>query len=377
MYCIVTDVERPSGHSTPRSERSVRHLRRAVGPVLAMVTVFSCTVLPVLSTGPANAATEGSLQAQATQLEQQISSAQSEIEGLSQKYDEAESQITSLQSQITTTQNKINADHQQVANDQQTLRKAALNAYINDGSEVSTNPFFSSNQSSAAAQQEYGNVANGDLNTAVDNLHIAQGVLNAQESSLSTQKQQEESAASAANNALASSNAQEQTLDGDLSQVKGQLATLVAQQQAASSAAEARTTARVIGSSTYNGPPIPYSSGPAGVAVRAAESQLGVPYVWGGESPGEGFDCSGLVAWAWGQAGVDLPHYSGAQYDDSTPVPVSQMQPGDLLFYGPGGDQHVAMYIGAGMMVEAPHTGAYVWNTPVRLGDGFVGVGRP
>jgi cell wall-associated NlpC family hydrolase len=115
--------------------------------------------------------------------------------------------------------------------------------------------------------------------------------------------------------------------------------------------------------------------------VQAAESQIGVPYVWGGESPkgsaSPGFDCSGLTAWSWGQAGVGLPHYSGAQMADSTPVPVSDLQPGDLLFYGPGGSEHVAMYVGGGSMIEAPYTGASVWITGLRLGDGFVGAGRP
>ena len=96
--------------------------------------------------------------------------------------------------------------------------------------------------------------------------------------------------------------------------------------------------------------------------MQAAESQIGVPYVWGGESPkgsaSPGFDCSGLTAWSWGQVGVGLPHYSGAQMADSTPVPISDLQPGDLLFYGPGGSEHVAMYVVPGTMIEAPYTGA-------------------
>jgi cell wall-associated NlpC family hydrolase len=123
-------------------------------------------------------------------------------------------------------------------------------------------------------------------------------------------------------------------------------------------------------------PPPPSSAGGAG-AVQAAESQLGVPYVWGGETPGVGFDCSGLTAWAWGQVGVSLPHYSGGQMADSAPVPVSDLQPGDLLFYGPGGADHVAMYVGGGSMIEAPYTGAVVRITGLRLGDGFAGAGRP
>jgi cell wall-associated NlpC family hydrolase len=62
---------------------------------------------------------------------------------------------------------------------------------------------------------------------------------------------------------------------------------------------------------------------------------------------------------------------------DSTPVSISDLQPGDLLFYGPGGSDHVAMYVGGDTMIEAPHTGAVVWLTPLRLGDDFVGAGRP
>ena len=74
---------------------------------------------------------------------------------------------------------------------------------------------------------------------------------------------------------------------------------------------------------------------------------------------------------------MPLPHYSGAQMADSTPVPISDLEPGDLLFYGPGGSEHVAMYVSPGEMIEAPYTGASVWLTAVRFGDGFVGAGRP
>jgi cell wall-associated NlpC family hydrolase len=62
---------------------------------------------------------------------------------------------------------------------------------------------------------------------------------------------------------------------------------------------------------------------------------------------------------------------------DSTPVPISDLEPGDLLFYGPGGSEHVAMFVGGNTMIEAPDTGNVVWLTGLRLGDGFVGAGRP
>ena len=125
--------------------------------------------------------------------------------------------------------------------------------------------------------------------------------------------------------------------------------------------------------------PIPVAPGGNG-AVAAARTQLGVPYVWGGETPGVGFDCSGLVQWAWRQAGVNLPRTSGAQFAASTPISVADLEPGDLLFYGPSGSDHVAMYIGGGMMIEAPETGQLVHITPLRLGgygESFAGAGRP
>ena len=66
--------------------------------------------------------------------------------------------------------------------------------------------------------------------------------------------------------------------------------------------------------------------------------------------------------------GVYLPHYSGYQYNSGRKVPLSQMAPGDMIFWGPGGGTHVALYLGGGMMVEAPHSGAVVRISPVRYG---------
>lgn len=90
-------------------------------------------------------------------------------------------------------------------------------------------------------------------------------------------------------------------------------------------------------------------------AAQIALQAVGIPYRWGGSSPGGGFDCSGLVYWAYGQLGIALPHSSYAQYDLGRPVPLSQLAPGDLLFFA--GLGHVGLYIGGGRMVHAPHSG--------------------
>jgi cell wall-associated NlpC family hydrolase len=94
-----------------------------------------------------------------------------------------------------------------------------------------------------------------------------------------------------------------------------------------------------------------------GGVVGIAMQFLGVPYSWGGASP-SGFDCSGLVAYAYGQMGVSLPHYAAAQYGMGVPVSRDQLQAGDLVFFN--GLSHVGIYIGGGQFVHAPHSGDVV-----------------
>jgi cell wall-associated NlpC family hydrolase len=112
--------------------------------------------------------------------------------------------------------------------------------------------------------------------------------------------------------------------------------------------------------------------------IKRAGSQMGVPYSWGGGNAAGpsngidsgsgtiGFDCSGLILYAFAGVGIKLPHYSGAQYDMGRKIPSSQMRRGDVIFYGPGGSQHVTLYLGDGQMLEAPYTGSTVKVSPVR-----------
>lgn len=107
-------------------------------------------------------------------------------------------------------------------------------------------------------------------------------------------------------------------------------------------------------------PPAPNPDGEGMIAVQAALTRIGSPYSWGAAGP-SAFDCSGLVMWAFGQAGVNLPHSSQALAQGGQPVSMDQMQPGDLITYYSDAS-HVGIYIGDGMMVHAS-----TYGTPVRV----------
>ena len=118
---------------------------------------------------------------------------------------------------------------------------------------------------------------------------------------------------------------------------------------------------------------------PAQVAafLKAALSRVGMPYVWGAAGP-TAFDCSGLVQWSFAQAGIAMPRVAADQARTGPAVPVGQLQPGDLLFYhfdptAPGYISHVAIYLGKGLMLQAPQPGQNVEVVPVDLGSGFAG----
>ena len=138
-----------------------------------------------------------------------------------------------------------------------------------------------------------------------------------------------------------------------------------------SPAASPQTTVR--GNRLYGAQAIEY-------VIRRAGTQISVPYSWGGGSltgPSRGvdqgagtvgFDCSGLTRFAFAGVGVLLPRWSGDQYNAGRKVPPAQAKRGDLLFWGPGGSQHEAIYLGGGKMLEAQQTGVPIKISPVRTG---------
>lgn len=113
--------------------------------------------------------------------------------------------------------------------------------------------------------------------------------------------------------------------------------------------------------------------------IRRGASQMGVPYSWGGgalngpsagvdyDAGKIGYDCSGFTRYAFAGVGVQIPKFSGDQYNTGRKVPQSQAKRGDLLFWGPGGSQHVAIYLGGGKMLEASGSAEKVTVSPVRM----------
>jgi cell wall-associated NlpC family hydrolase len=142
--------------------------------------------------------------------------------------------------------------------------------------------------------------------------------------------------------------------------------------------------ASLAGVPTFLAPPDiqPPTNTLGGQAVALAYQFLGVPYVWGGETP-MGFDCSGLTMYVYGQLGIKLGHYTGFQYYAGLRVPRDQLQPGDLVFFRAnslGVPQHEGMYVGGGSFIHAPHTGDVVRISSLfetRYALAYVGAVRP
>lgn len=125
-------------------------------------------------------------------------------------------------------------------------------------------------------------------------------------------------------------------------------------------------------------PPPPSTNGGVSAVLAYARAQIGKPYQWGGDGPNS-FDCSGLTMRAWQRAGVNLSHYTGAQWAETARVAISDLRPGDLVFYGSSGatSHHVGLYVGGGQMIEAPYTGANVRYASIYRSDLVPYGGRP
>jgi len=314
-------------------------------------------------------------QAQAGELEAQIQGDSNRLEVLDQQYEAAQQQVQSLDQSVLETAAKVAAEVATVNAANSQLREQALSVYTNGSTGSGIAQLFDPPNQETSIAAVYQGVASSNISETIDHLHVAQASLQDQESQL----EGDEARAKTESEVLGEAQSQAQGLlssqEAALGHVKGEIASLVAQRQAATQATDSASFRSRYGAGTTANAAV---SPGAGGAVQAAESQLGVPYRWGAEDPGVGFDCSGLTQWSWGRAGVSIPRTAQAQYDAIVHVPMSALEPGDLLFWDDGTSsiQHVAMYVGNGQVIQAPRSGENVSYSAIWT-NGLVGAGRP
>ncbi len=365
----MTFVERLARHSTASS--ALRFASRCVTALITASFVLGLVIAPL----PATASTLSQEKAEAATLYHQVQTISAQTQLLGQKYDLAHLRLVAIANEIINTKQIVKSIESQVSVGKKQLAADAIFAYVTNGAQSAANPLFSPNAGDAGATNLYNNLAEGNIGSAINNLSNQQLRLTQERGMLRA----EVASARAQNNAAAlafnKANALQHKLENTLASVKGQIANYYA----AIAAAQAAKADAALAHSQANHPGTSFVPGPdpqADVAIRAAESFIGTWYCWGGASR-SCVDCSGLIMLAYDAAGIYFPHYSGAMYQDTQRVPLWDIKPGDLLFYGYNGDEHVAMYVGHGDMIEAEMTGTQVHITPIRLGYGFWGLGRP
>ncbi len=349
----------------------------------------------VLAGAPAGADQVATLQERAQYIAAEIQAANVKLTILDESYLQAKARVASLAQQVAAATKAIGSAEQALAGDQSHLREVAIEAYVTGGESQSLSVVFNGTQQTAGMQQAYIQAASGNLDESETTVEINQRALTIDRTALDNSERLARDNETSITTDLAQAQALTAQLNTEEANVKGQLAAAVAaaeRAKAAAYAAQLAAAARAAEASaqqqqqtvtppppvTPSSPSLPPVAGDTAgqIAVNAAQSQRGVPYVWGGATPGAGFDCSGLTMWAWSQAGVSLAHGATEQYYETEHVSMADLQPGDLIFYGDAYLlYHVVMYIVDGMVVQAEETGTNVMDTPIP--PGAYGAGRP
>jgi cell wall-associated NlpC family hydrolase len=285
-----------------------------------------------------------------SQVQKEVNALQGKVDKIGQQYDAAGQQLAAAKGRLAQVAKQADRAQQQYDQASATLAALAVTQYENSG-QTSIIGLLTSGDPSAVLGQ-------ASLLLQVEGTHNeeAQQFLT-MANELTTIKQQRQRTADGVAQIEAQYAGQKASMTKLLDTQTSLLKSLTAQQQA-------EVAAQTVGGSTtsgtvqttriaYTGP----TSSQAGQAVAFAYAQIGKPYVWGATGPSS-YDCSGLVQASWASAGVSIPRTTYDQWASLPHIPLSDLQPGDLILYN--GESHVAIYVGGGYIVDAPHTGAVV-----------------
>jgi cell wall-associated NlpC family hydrolase len=289
-----------------------------------------------------------------SQVQKEVNALQGKVDKIGQEYDAAGQQLAAAKARLAQVAKQSDNAQQQYDTASATLAAIAVTQYENSG-QTSIIGLLTSGDPSAVLGQ-------ASLLLQVEGTHNeeAQQFLTLADE-LTTIKQQRQRTADGVAQLEAQYASQKSSMTKLLDTQTSLLKNLTAQQQAA---VEAQTVGGSTTSSAVTSTPIAYTgptSSQADQAVAFAYAQIGKPYEWGATGPGA-YDCSGLVQAAWSSAGVSIPRTTEEQWAALPQIPMSDLEPGDLILYN--GESHVAIYVGDGYIIDAPHTGAVVERIP-------------
>jgi cell wall-associated NlpC family hydrolase len=362
----------PSRHRAPARHRAPRRHHRGRW-VATLLTAGSLAAGIAVTAGGGTAAASPTIQ----QVQAKVAAINVRAEKITEAYDAARGQLQQLKGQATAAHRTLVRDQALLAGMQHQLTSMVTAAYESAGLSGATEMLGSGNPELVMDQAS-------DLGLVASSRQAALAKAFAASREVEAAQATYDSKVAAERATLAGIVSKRQQIQQLLVQAQAQLATLkaaqqrrLAQQAAREHAAElaarraAEAAAPTAASPAYGGP----ASGAAAVAVRFAYAQLGKPYVYGGAGP-DSYDCSGLTMRAWGAAGVALAHNAAEQQASVSAVSLSALEPGDLVFFGAPA-YHVAIYVGNGNIIQAPHTGADVELTPLSYMPAPSGAGRP
>lgn len=294
-----------------------------------------------------------------SQVQAEVNTLQGKVDKIGQEYDAAGQQLAGAKTRLNQVTSQLNRSQAQYNKASATLAAVAVAGYENSGQTSIAGVLTSGNPNAVLSQASLLLQIEGTHNMEAQQLLASAKELN----SIKDQRQRTELGVQQLASQYA---AQKSSITQLLDKQKAVLNSLTAQQQA-------QVAANSVGGSTTSGTvttsPISYTgptSSQAGQAVAYAYAQIGKPYVWGATGPGA-FDCSGLMYAAWESAGVSMPRDTYSEWASLPHIPLSSLQPGDLILYN--GESHVAMYVGVvggtAYVIDAPHTGAVVERIPM------------